>query len=42
MTKATEKRRIRDPGENWITSLAMTVEKKVVMLGTMTDQIKPG
>ena len=31
-TKAMENRRSRDPGEIWITSLAMTVEKKVIML----------
>ena len=41
-TKATEKRRSRDSGEIWITSLATNVEKKVIMLGTMTAQLKPG
>ena len=41
-TKATEKRRIRDPGEIWITSLATTVEEKVIMMGTITAQLKIG
>ena len=41
-TKATEKIRIRDPGEIWITSLATTVGVKVVMLGTMTAKLNPG
>ena len=41
-TKATEKRGIRNPGEIWITSLATSVEKKVIMLGKINDQIKPG
>ena len=40
--EATENKRRRDPGEIWITSLATTVEKKVIMLGTMTAQLKPG
>ena len=39
--KATEKRRSRDPGEIWITSLATTVEKKVIMMGTVTAQLNP-
>ena len=42
MKKATEKRRSRDPGEIWITSLATTVDKKVILMGTMTDQLKLG
>ena len=42
MTKETEKRRSRDPGEICTTSLATTVEEKVIMLGKMTDQLKPG
>ena len=41
-TKATEKRRNRDPGEIWTTSLATTLEKKVIMLGTTIAQLKPG
>ena len=41
MTKATENRRSRDPGEIWITSLVMTVDKKVVILVTVTAQLKP-
>ena len=41
-TKATEKRRSRDPGYIWITSPETTVEEKVNNLGTMTEQIKPG
>ena len=41
-TKATEKRRSRYPGEILTTSLATTVEKKVIMLGTMIAQLKPG
>ena len=40
--KAREKRRSRDPGEIWTTSLATTVEKKVIMLGTITAQLNPG
>ena len=40
--KATEKIRSRDPGEIWTTSLATTVEKKIIILGTMTVQLKPG
>ena len=42
MKKATEKRRSRDPGEIWITSLATTVDKKVIMMRKMTAQLKPG
>ena len=34
--KVTEKRRSRYPGEIWTTSLTMTVEKKVIILGTTT------
>ena len=41
MTKAAEKRRSRYPKEIWITSLATAVEKNVVILGTMTAQLKP-
>ena len=41
-TKATENIRIRDPGEIWTTSLATTVEKKVIMMEPMTDQFKTG
>ena len=41
-TKATEKRRIRDPGEIWIISLAMTVDKRFIVMVTMTAQFKPG
>ena len=41
-TKATEKRRSRYLGDIYITSLATTVEKKVIVLGTMTDELKPG
>ena len=33
--------RSRDAGEIWSTPLAKTVEKKVIMMGTMTAQIKP-
>ena len=40
--KAREKRRSRDPGEIWTTSLAMTAKKKVIMLGTTIAQLKPG
>ena len=40
-TKATEKKRSRDPEEIYTTSLATTVYKKVIMMGTMTTQIKP-
>ena len=42
MMKATEKRRIKYPGEIWITSLATTVDKKILCWEKMTDQIKPG
>ena len=38
--KATEKRRSRYPGEIWTTSLATTVENNIIMLGTMTLQLK--
>ena len=41
-TKATEKRRSRDPGEIWTISPVTTVEKRVIMLGTTIDQLKPG
>ena len=41
MKKAAEKRRSRDPGEIWITSLTTTVEKNDIMMGTVTDQLKP-
>ena len=41
-TKATEKMKSRDPGEIRTTSLATTVEKKVIILRTMISQIKPG
>ena len=37
-----ENRRSRYPGEIWTTSLATNVEKEVIMIGTMTDQLKPG
>ena len=40
-TKAIEKRRSRDPGEIWTTSLATTLEKKIIILGTMSAQLKP-
>ena len=41
-TKATEQIRSRDPGEICTTSLATTVEKKLVILGTIISQLKPG
>ena len=40
-TKATEKRGSRDPGEIWITSLSTNVEEKVVIMLTVTVQLKP-
>ena len=40
-TKAVEKISSRDPGYIWITSLATTVEKHVIILGTVTSQLKP-
>ena len=41
-SKTTKKRRSKDPGEIWITSLATTVGKRVIVLGTMIDQLKTG
>ena len=41
-TKSMEKRRSRDPGEIWITSLAITVEKKVLILVAITVQLRLG
>ena len=40
-TKATEKRRIRDPREIWIASLATNFEGKFIMMGKVTAQLKP-
>ena len=36
------KKRSRDPGEIWTTSLATTVEKNVIIMGTMTARLNPG
>ena len=41
MTKATEKRRNRDPGDIWTTLLAMTMDRKDIILGTLIYQLKP-
>ena len=40
--KVAKKRRSRDPGEICTTSIATTVEKNVIMLGTTISQLKPG
>ena len=40
--KATENRRIRYPGKIWTTSLAITVEKKFIMMGTTIAQLNTG
>ena len=39
--KGDGNRSSRDPGEIWTTSLAKIVEKNVIMLGTMNDQLNP-
>ena len=39
-TKATEKRRSRNPEEIWIAYLATTVDRKATMLGTVNAPLK--
>ena len=40
-TKATENRRRRDPGEIWTILLAMSVDRRDIILAKVTDQLKP-